>query len=261
MALIIPNSFASKTSAQLSDLDENFTYLKTQIDPYVDNILVGETGVVTIGAGVVANVTGNLTGNVTGNADTVTNGVYTIGNQTIGGVKTFSSNILGNLTGNVTGNLSGNISTSTSVTGDLYVSGVSNIKIPFYKVYMDEASRTTPSSFAKTYTGSYVSYGDIILGFSPAGTKSHLYEMTVNAPTNTTVTQRVWQTDDASYYWLNGSQIGTVASGNLGTTITWNLVTGDNLIQILVNNSGGGNYGLQVMGDFFIRYPDLRFKL
>ena len=40
--------------------------------------------------------TGNLTGNVTGNAGTVTNGVYTTGNQTIAGTKTFSSTIAGN---------------------------------------------------------------------------------------------------------------------------------------------------------------------
>jgi len=39
----------------------------------------------------------------------VTNGVYTTGNQTIGGVKTFSSAIVGGLTGNVTGNLTGNV--------------------------------------------------------------------------------------------------------------------------------------------------------
>jgi hypothetical protein len=37
------------------------------------------------------NVTGNVTGDVTGNAGTVTNGVYTTGDQTIAGVKTFSS--------------------------------------------------------------------------------------------------------------------------------------------------------------------------
>ncbi len=40
---------------------------------------------------VTGNLTGNVTGNVTGNADTVTNGVYTTGDQTIAGVKTFSS--------------------------------------------------------------------------------------------------------------------------------------------------------------------------
>jgi hypothetical protein len=43
---------------------------------------------------VTGNVTGDVTGNVTGNAGTVTNGVYTTGNQTIGGTKTFSSTIL-----------------------------------------------------------------------------------------------------------------------------------------------------------------------
>lgn len=48
-----------------------------------------------------------------GNSATVTNGVYTTGDQTIGGTKTFSSNIVGNITGNVTGNVVGN------VTGDV----------------------------------------------------------------------------------------------------------------------------------------------
>lgn len=54
-------------------------------------------------ATVTANLTGNVTGNVsgssgstTGNAASVTNGVYTVGDQTVGGIKTFSSNIIGN---------------------------------------------------------------------------------------------------------------------------------------------------------------------
>ena len=58
-------------------------------------------------ATLIANIEGNVTGNVTGNADTVTDGVYTVGDQTIGGAKTFSSAIIANLTGNVTGSLSG----------------------------------------------------------------------------------------------------------------------------------------------------------
>ncbi len=44
----------------------------------------------TITASLTGNVTGNVTGNLTGNAGTVTNGVYTVGDQTIGGTKTFS---------------------------------------------------------------------------------------------------------------------------------------------------------------------------
>jgi hypothetical protein len=39
-------------------------------------------------------------GNISGNAGTVTNGVYTTGDQTIGGTKTFSSTIAGSINGN-----------------------------------------------------------------------------------------------------------------------------------------------------------------
>jgi hypothetical protein len=45
-------------------------------------------------------LTGNVTGAVTGNAGSVTNGVYTTGDQTIAGAKTFSSTITGSVTGN-----------------------------------------------------------------------------------------------------------------------------------------------------------------
>jgi hypothetical protein len=38
-------------------------------------------------------LTGNVTGDVSGNAGTVTNGVYTTGDQTIGGAKTFSTQV------------------------------------------------------------------------------------------------------------------------------------------------------------------------
>ena len=43
---------------------------------------------------------GTITATFAGNADTVTNGVYTIGNQTIAGTKTFSSQIIGSISGN-----------------------------------------------------------------------------------------------------------------------------------------------------------------
>ena len=55
---------------------------------------------------------GMITGNIIGNAATVTNGVYTSGDQTIGGVKTFSSTITGSITGN-----------AATVTGGVYTSG------------------------------------------------------------------------------------------------------------------------------------------
>lgn len=47
----------------------------------------------------IGSVVGNVTGDVSGNAGTVTNGVYTTGDQTIAGTKTFSSPIAGSVTG------------------------------------------------------------------------------------------------------------------------------------------------------------------
>jgi hypothetical protein len=74
-------------------------------DSIVINKEVNATG------GFLGNVVGDVTGNVTGNAGTVTNGVYTSGDQTIAGIKTFSSTILGNIEGNI------ETDTLTSVSG------------------------------------------------------------------------------------------------------------------------------------------------
>jgi len=73
------------------------------------------------------NSTGTNTGDqtsVSGNAGTVTNGVYTIGNQTIGGTKTFSSPIIGSLSGTAT--YVSNIQQTNVITG---VSNSVNIAI------------------------------------------------------------------------------------------------------------------------------------
>jgi hypothetical protein len=53
--------------------------------------------------------------NTTGNAATVTNGVYTVGNQTIDGVKTFSSTITGSISGNA-GSVTDGVYLSTTQT-------------------------------------------------------------------------------------------------------------------------------------------------
>jgi hypothetical protein len=54
----------------------------------------------------------NIVASITGNAATVTNGVYTTGNQTIAGTKTFSSTISGSINGN-----------AATVTNGLYSTG------------------------------------------------------------------------------------------------------------------------------------------
>jgi len=57
-------------------------------------------------------------GSFLGNASTVTNGVYTTGNQTIGGVKTFSSTIQGSISGNA-----GTVTNGVYTTGDQTIGG------------------------------------------------------------------------------------------------------------------------------------------
>ena len=52
--------------------------------------------------------------NTSGNAGTVTNGVYTSGDQTIGGTKTFSSTIVGSINGNAN-----TVTTNANLTGDV----------------------------------------------------------------------------------------------------------------------------------------------
>ena len=60
--------------------------------------------------------TGNVSGtssSTTGNAASVTNGVYTVGNQTIGGTKTFSSTISGSINGS-SGSCTGNAASANT---------------------------------------------------------------------------------------------------------------------------------------------------
>jgi len=59
-------------------------------------------------------VTNTITGSVSGNAGTVTNGVYTTGDQTINGIKTFSDTITGSISGNA-GTVTNGVYTSSSI--------------------------------------------------------------------------------------------------------------------------------------------------
>ena len=75
-------------------------------------------------------VTNAISGSVTGNAGTVTNGVYTTGNQTIGGTKTFSSTITGSITGNAGTVTNGVYTTDTgTVTNTMLAGSIANNKL------------------------------------------------------------------------------------------------------------------------------------
>ena len=121
---------ASETSPGIVNKSaQTFVGVKTFSNGLSGNLSGNVTGNVTgdLTGDVTGNVTGNVTGDLTGNADTVTNGVYTTGNQTIGGNKTFTgtttlgATILGPFSS--TGAI---ISGSVSATG-LTVNGPANV--------------------------------------------------------------------------------------------------------------------------------------
>ena len=80
----------------------------------------------------------NVNIDITGNAATVTNGVYTSGDQTIGGNKTFSSTILGSISGN-----------AATVTNGLYTTNIGST------VQAYDAD-TTKNDVANTFTANQV---------------------------------------------------------------------------------------------------------
>ena len=85
------------------------------------------------------NFVGSLSGNAsssttssecTGNSATVTNGVYTLGNQTIAGTKTFSSTISGSINGNAATVTNGVYTTDTgTVTNTMLAGSIANAKL------------------------------------------------------------------------------------------------------------------------------------
>jgi hypothetical protein len=74
------------------------------------------------------NNSNTYTMSVSGNAGTVTNGVYTTGNQTIGGVKTFSSTISGSINGNAN-TVTNGVYTTESYSNPSFITSLAVAKI------------------------------------------------------------------------------------------------------------------------------------
>lgn len=191
--------------------------------------------------------------------------------NTTSGIRMLSSGSVGvntafpNRTLTVVGDISAtnNITTNTLTTNTLTASSIiANItpSLPGYLRYHDNTAnnRTSPFTFTRTFSGFYVSAGDINFYSQSGGSISLQYHIRLNSPVSQSVTQFVQYSDDTSTYWLNGSQVGQIANGGRGT-ITYNLIAGTNTIDIIHNNSGGTLMELNIIGDFFYRYPNITF--
>jgi hypothetical protein len=165
-----------------------------------------------------------------------------------------------------TGNV-GIAQTSSPPYGALDVNGTINGYHPGWTWVTDttSASRTTVASFAALGSGSYKGYllsmGDINSpSVSYANGYSEYFQMKIYAPTTTVVTQYLLKIDDNCYYFISGGTgSSTVSPSTNGTTITWTLTAGVNTLQIVHNNLLGSVWAMVIIGDFFMRYPQLKF--
>jgi len=126
-------------------------------------------------AGFVGNVTGNVTGNVSGNAGTVTNGVYTTGNQTIGGTKTFSSPIVGSITGNA--GTATALQTARTI-GGVSFDGTANINLPGVNI----AGNQDTSGNAATVTNGVYTTGNQTIGGNKTFSGTATFSGVVDGP-------------------------------------------------------------------------------
>lgn len=157
---------------------------------------------------------------VTGNAATVTNGVYTTGNQTIAGTKTFSSTIVGDISGN-----------AATVTNGIYSTG--SYTNPSWIVSLD-GSKLTGTVVATNGIVSTGSYADPAWITSLAGSKitgnisGNAANVTgtvavANGGTGATTAANA-RVNLLPSYASNANKVLTVNSG--GTDVEWQAITG-----------------------------------
>jgi len=192
-----------------------------------------------------SNLSGTNSGdqtNITGNAGTVTNGVYTIGNQTIAGVKTFSGDIIRK--GNV-----GNISFEAG--------SVANINA---QIQYDQVNDTTGQLFFKTANSGTLatrltisSDGAATFGGALSGTSASFSELKINSTGTEMVNINVVDNSSRQGIRLNNginSSSGIVvfnSASSTGTTTGGLFVidqASSSLVQptIVVKQSGTGDF-------------------
>ena len=122
--MAVPYLFQSATQPlPLAQLDVNFA---TPITLGTTDVALGST--YTSLAGLTSVTSTTFTGILIGNAATVTDGVYTTGNQTIDGTKTFTALISGSINGNAA-TVTDGVYTSVTYTNPSWLSTLSGSKI------------------------------------------------------------------------------------------------------------------------------------
>jgi hypothetical protein len=183
-----------------------------------------------------ANATGTWEISITGNAATattassVTNGVYTTGDQSISGVKTFSNRIVGK-----TGGSNTTPSISVPTTGGSFASMYTTRRgTPYHTSVVHTGSSYAPSlGIQYEYTGTYLgiySLGHLALGGSNPGAFAIHHINSANTE------DRSWTFAGASGDFTSPGNVTAYSDEKLKTE--WNLLPG-NFLQLLANVKNG----------------------
>ena len=163
-------------------------------------------------------IVGTLNQDTTGNAATVTNGVYTTGNQTIAGTKTFSSTISGSIDGN-----------AATVTNGVYTTGVQTVAgAKTFSSAVTVGNYTLPTTAGTQgqvlkypASGSTLTWGTVASGGGGGGSsttkKSQILESLIGVCDG-----RVIQGESASYTYEN-------VTTSFNTSTTWTKITGSGI--------------------------------
>lgn len=124
--------------------------------------------------------------------------------------------------------------------------------VPYWRVSIDEtsSSRTSPSNFTVSRRVKYMSYGPIFWFIASWGGWSTLWEMKLRCSSALNVSGKIGHVDDFVYIYVNNILVTSTGAGFHNRTFTLNLTSGDNLIQIVHGNSGGGGVVLDIEIDF-----------
>lgn len=191
--------------------------------------LTGTIGPSQVAAGTYAiNVSGS-SGSTTGNAGTVTNGVYSVGNQTITGTKTFNSKIVGSISGNADGNagsVTNGVYTNGSYADPAWITSLSKSKVGLGNV--DNTADANKSVNYATTAGSATTAGNGGVTSVNGSTGA----VTVSVPNVATTTAGLSTGAVGSYAFLwtsyenGGAAGGTVAGSSLAYTNAYGFTSG-----------------------------------
>jgi len=226
--------------------------------------------ITTVTGALVGNVTGNVSGSsgsTTGNAATVTNGVYTIGNQTIAGTKTFSSTIAGSISGNAVtaGGLAINTSGTNNVANQIvrteangYVnfgwinsaSGATTSTITRITASNDAYLRyVTPATFRSQVIAPYFAPIGTVSGVTSVNFKTDGTALNVvsNTITGSGTLTGVWQGTSSQYVGGDGDlkSFPTIPQGDITQV---NITAGNGLSGTSVDTTSGAHVQTLTVG-------------